>query len=657
MNGVYLLKYCGKPFIVILLAFIALNSPHLYKFKKNCTIFALQSIYYQPLLYSHFQLPRLMKKNIVVAFALLAFKTTILAQLMPGFEQSPYAGIHTVTYNPASIANSPYRFHINIVSLHGGYDNNLFGFSKKDLFARNFNNYQKTNNDNEKKGIANYGASLPSLMFNISPTSTVAITNRFRKMATLTGLGGNTAQLLGDSVDFNAISGQLFNNPKALFNFNTWFETGVSFAHIFLDNGSMLIKGGATLKYLKGITSGYIYTDNLSFKFIGTNATNSLNRITETNGKIAYGYSANADRIIAKQQIITDFSKTAGQSGFGADAGVEVEWLDTEADYDNHQHYRPHTLKVGVGVTDFGKLTYNNSSAAASISLANTSISIDNLSQKTDETVEEFATRMHYLFNGDSGAATYTMALPMAVHAYADFKVKERFYCNAFATVPLTSPGKNKLGTAYLYALTVTPRYETKNITVALPISFNELKQLNAGIAFRGGPFFFGSGSILTNLFSSNISHANVYGGIAIGIKGNKQIIERKRIVLQEDIKRAEYAAKNVYFESDKTNLIGSSYEALDSMASFLKKNPTAKLVVEGHTDSTGSKDNNLMLSQSRADAVIEYLKQKGISEARLVSVGYGTTKPIATNNNLEGRAKNRRVEFKIINGGKRRKE
>jgi outer membrane protein OmpA-like peptidoglycan-associated protein len=106
---------------------------------------------------------------------------------------------------------------------------------------------------------------------------------------------------------------------------------------------------------------------------------------------------------------------------------------------------------------------------------------------------------------------------------------------------------------------------------------------------------------------------------------------------------------KNLEFETGKAVIRPSSYPALDELTNLLKKKPTFKLLIDGHTDNVGAKAYNQKLSQGRADAVKKYLTEKGIDAGRITAKGYGMTKPITTNNTPEGRQKNRRVEFTIM--------
>ncbi len=105
----------------------------------------------------------------------------------------------------------------------------------------------------------------------------------------------------------------------------------------------------------------------------------------------------------------------------------------------------------------------------------------------------------------------------------------------------------------------------------------------------------------------------------------------------------------NIFFDFDKYTLKPQSYPELQKLVRFLKENPTIQIEVAGHTDSIGSPQYNLELSQKRAEAVKQYLVSQGIEPGRIIAKGYGDTKPIAPNNTAKGRELNRRVEIKIL--------
>ncbi len=107
-------------------------------------------------------------------------------------------------------------------------------------------------------------------------------------------------------------------------------------------------------------------------------------------------------------------------------------------------------------------------------------------------------------------------------------------------------------------------------------------------------------------------------------------------------------ALRGVQFETAKDVIKTSSYGVLDKVVTVMKDNPSYNLSIEGHTDSDGNESNNLSLSQRRADAVKAYLTRKGVSASRMTTVGYGESRPVATNATKAGKAENRRVEFKV---------
>jgi outer membrane protein OmpA-like peptidoglycan-associated protein len=108
---------------------------------------------------------------------------------------------------------------------------------------------------------------------------------------------------------------------------------------------------------------------------------------------------------------------------------------------------------------------------------------------------------------------------------------------------------------------------------------------------------------------------------------------------------------EKVQFEYNSAKILEVSHSLLDEVAKVIKEHPQIKLIeVQGHASAEGSDDYNLKLSDKRANAVMKYLTGKaGIDKAMLQAKGYGETVPIADNESEEGKEKNRRVEFHIL--------
>ncbi len=106
---------------------------------------------------------------------------------------------------------------------------------------------------------------------------------------------------------------------------------------------------------------------------------------------------------------------------------------------------------------------------------------------------------------------------------------------------------------------------------------------------------------------------------------------------------------EHIKFDTDSSTLLPEGIETVKKIADILKKYPDAKVEIGGHTDSDGNANYNLKLSQERVDMVKKALVEFGIDANRLTTKGYGETKPLVPNTTAQNKAKNRRVEFKLI--------
>lgn len=129
--------------------------------------------------------------------------------------------------------------------------------------------------------------------------------------------------------------------------------------------------------------------------------------------------------------------------------------------------------------------------------------------------------------------------------------------------------------------------------------------------------------------------------------KGRKKKVEAD---LQPLKKASKIQLNNIFFEFNSAELNEQSYKELNRVADLLKANPHIKMEVSAHTDDVGSEQYNLELSDKRARSVVEYLQKKGITQDKIISKGYGESMPaFLPENTEENRAKNRRVELKVV--------
>lgn len=145
-------------------------------------------------------------------------------------------------------------------------------------------------------------------------------------------------------------------------------------------------------------------------------------------------------------------------------------------------------------------------------------------------------------------------------------------------------------------------------------------------------------------------------GGTAGALIGN--YMDKQAKEMQEDLKNAKVERvgegikitfdSGLLFDINSSDLNSASKENLTELSTILNKYDDTNILVEGHTDNTGTKEYNQELSDKRASSVSGYLKQNNVSTSRITAVGYGENQPVADNASDSGRSQNRRVEVAI---------
>lgn len=198
----------------------------------------------------------------------------------------------------------------------------------------------------------------------------------------------------------------------------------------------------------------------------------------------------------------------------------------------------------------------------------------------------------------------------------------------------------------------------------------------NMNATQKGAAIGTASGAVVGGVIGNQIGSGNsvlgalagaVVGGVAGGLIGNKMDKQAKKIETTlpgAEVKRSAEGIQiildensNVRFEYNKSDLTADAKQNLNKLIGIFNEYSDTDILVVGYTDSIGSQEYNLPLSEKRAQSVVDYLKNQGINGSRLSSIGKGKEEPRTSNATEAGRAQNRRVEFAIMANDKMKQE
>ena len=211
----------------------------------------------------------------------------------------------------------------------------------------------------------------------------------------------------------------------------------------------------------------------------------------------------------------------------------------------------------------------------------------------------------------------------------------------------------------------------TAGILLMFSVSSTTLTSCNASRTVKGGAIGAGAGGAAGALIgkaAGNTALGAIIGaavggtaGALIGRRMDKQAEELRQDLEGAEIVRVGEGIKITFdsglmFALNSSDLNQTTKNNLSDLAETLKKYEDTDILIEGHTDSTGSEEYNQTLSEKRANSVSGYLMTLGVSGQRLTTIGYGENQPIADNETADGQQKNRRVEVAIYANEKMKK-
>ncbi|HLX93872.1 MAG TPA: DUF5723 family protein [Puia sp.] len=441
----------------------------------------------------------------VLVAGLFIFKAQSQNQF-EGIRSSNYLGVKSVFFNPANIADNAYRWDANLFSVNAGVGDYNVSFNLHNLQSKMGNQTDSIMFGSKSKAASAYaGIDIlgPGFMIALNKKTTFAFTTRARVMANIHDVDGKLINAIQSQNNSN-LPFTLASAGNQSIALNGWTEFGGSLGRVLVEEGNHFLKGGITLKYLAGFSNGYIHLNNIS----GTvNSDVNGNYLTSAGGTVQLG-EGGADLTNLKGSSLLQFKG----SGAGADLGVVYEFRRTSA-----THYK---LKFSLALLDIGSIHYHanpNYTAGYTVNVPNgQKFYLNNLKDSSSiSSIKNYLDQSPYFQNISTANGSYGVGLPTTLVGSADMNVVSKFYLNLDTRLNLH--GYNKFASPYYQNnFTLTPRYEGKYFGAYLPLNINSLTGFNAGVAFRMGPFFLGSGSVLTSLLGTS-RQADFYFGVHIG--------------------------------------------------------------------------------------------------------------------------------------------
>ncbi len=454
----------------------------------------------------------------LLAAILLLFCFHASAQRQLGVSGSNFDAANSLFLNPANIGGCKEKYILTLFSVNALLDNNLGTLKSIGKLIGGANS-----NNSGIKNTFNYTGNLkfsmlapmaeirgPGIIIGLNNQHSLAFTTRLRVFNQFY----NFNRLLYDVALKNPQTVSLNLNMKNFkWTLHTWSEAGLSYGGILVDNNKCQVKVGIKVNLLGGV--GYIGLDgrNLDLSY-----TSGIDSIGAKNANLVLSSSIyNADNAISANQIMGNMFGGGGR-GFGGDAGIVYKSKsgNENSSAKDDDYYK---FALSLSITDLGSITYDRMSDATitgsgSLESAGLSASVKNYGE-----LNKYLASRGYKNN--TVIKPDIVYLPTAVLGSIDYFMIPNFYANLSMVVNVADD--YRFGNKYFSQITLTPRYDTKKMTIGIPLTYNTLTHnIRFGLGARYSSLFIGSDDILL-LFMSGQYGFNIYcgGSIIIPKKGN----------------------------------------------------------------------------------------------------------------------------------------
>lgn len=430
---------------------------------------------------------------------ILVLGLRIDAQLDFGEFNTPYAGVHALGFNPAEIADSRYKFQLNLFSLGLRASNNFVGASTS-LFTLSppiLNDSTKkiylprNNNGKDKHAYAQTDIMLPSFMMSMGKKNkfAFAISTGIKVLVTANNVNERLANYMFDNKDTN--NWKESTSKDLMVNGSSWAYAGLTLGTKLIDNSKISLKMAITPKVNIGIVSSYAYSYNLKLEFANSNTIKNANGILD---------NQISSPVYVGAKFKVDSLKYFENMGFGGDFGLifekkdkEVHTYEMDCRTDNvRKDINKYRYRIGLSIIDYGYIQWKGGRTPyRRIAIDENAFTspVENSKFGKFPDLEKHVDNLETLTaNGvtiDTSRSDYFMWTPTKANFFFDLRIYKSIYLAANGTYGFVNNNFASSKTQNMQ-FSIVPRLEGKLFGLYFPFNYNMLaEEINAGIGFR----------------------------------------------------------------------------------------------------------------------------------------------------------------------------
>ena len=483
--------------------------------------------------------------RLFICFFFLTFYA--YSQQWLGISSSNYAGTYNIYSNPANIADSRYKFFLNIgganVELINNYAAWAAPYSFIGLSTNNIADKYRSSNGlavykntytqeslGKPNSVAFVGADIrgPSLIYAFEKLKfAIGLTSRVRLLTNLNNTTSDVAHVIVNGTVLPEIYGKPQNQNHFILNLNGYAEVGLTFGVVIREQDQDFFKLGVTAKRVNGLLNVHYSVENIDFTISRNAQRPNRQDVLFKNTQGVFGLTSS--EAIENFQFTPQwlFGDLAAGTGYGFDIGAVYEFRPDFDKYDLKLRGKwltdgtrnKYLYRIGVSLLDIGRLNFNNAQYVNETNITASNVLILPGTFNKINSTNQLYKQMNNGFGLQETAYhhSFVSPLPMAFAVNVDYKFSEKVYLNASWMQSLRNP--KTIGMVQPSMLAFKPRFESKQLEVSLPIALiNGYRNFTVGLMGRIGPLFIGTDNISGVLNVGNPKGINAYFGLFLPI-------------------------------------------------------------------------------------------------------------------------------------------